>query len=106
VKTEMRERADEARGTSDEAMEPLVAESATLWAKDADDAVAPPGDTAALSAAVGDLGGFLGAYYRRVAPEVLVTAGPLRMAAVAARHAALGASRPQGRAAVQVRDSG
>jgi glutamate dehydrogenase len=106
VKTEMPERADEARGTSDEAMEPLVAEAAKLWAQDADKAVAPPGDTRDLRAAVGDLGGFLGAYYRRVAPEVLTTAGPQRMAAVAARHAALGASRPQGRAAVQVRESG
>jgi glutamate dehydrogenase len=102
----MPERADEARGTSDEAMEPLVVEAAKLWAEDADDAMAPPPDTEDLSAAVGDLGGFLGAYYRRVAPEVLVTAGPRRMAAVAARHAELGARRPQGRAAVQVRDSG
>jgi glutamate dehydrogenase len=106
VKSEMPERADEARGTSDEAMEPLVAEAAKLWAEDADDAIGPPGDTGGLSAAMGDLGGFLSAYYRRVAPEVLVTAGPRRMAAMAASHAALGASRPQGRAAVQVRDSG
>jgi glutamate dehydrogenase len=102
----MPERADEARGTSDEAMEPLVADAAKLWAQDADNAVAPPGDSRELRAAVGDLGGFLGAYYRRVAPGVLATAGPQRMATVAARHAALGASRPQGRAAVEVRDSG
>jgi glutamate dehydrogenase len=101
----MPERADEARDTSDEATEPLVAEAAKLWAA-GDDAVAPPDDTGVLAAAVGDLAGFLGAYYRRVAPEVLVTAGPRRMAAAAARHAALGASRPQGRAAVQVREAG
>ncbi len=63
----------------------------------------PPGD---LRPAVGDLAGFLGAYYRFVATEDLVPAGPWRMAAVAAWHAVLGASRPQGRAAVQVRDSG
>jgi glutamate dehydrogenase len=96
----MPERVDEARDTSDEATEPLLAEAATLWKAGA---VAPPEEA---DRAVGDLPGFLGAYYRLVAPEVLAIAGPRRAAAVAARHAALGASRPQGRAAVQVRDAG
>jgi glutamate dehydrogenase len=101
----MPERADEARETLDEVTEPLVAEAAKLWT-DSGAAIAPPGAAAALAAAVGDPGDFLRAYYRRVAPEVLVTAGARRMAAVAAMHAALGASRPQGRAAVQVRQAG
>ena len=39
---------------------------------------------------------FLAAYYRRVAVEDLMAAGPARLAATAARHAALGAGRPQG----------
>jgi len=92
--------ADEARDTADEATEPLFAEAATLWA---DGDVAPPD---ASGKAVADHLGFLAAYYRLVAPEVLVSAGPRRVAAVVAWHAALGASRPQGRAAVQVRDAG
>jgi glutamate dehydrogenase len=50
--------------------------------------------------------GFLEAYYRHVAVEDLTVAGPDKMAAVAARHAELGARRPQGRAVVDVRDSG
>ncbi len=97
----MPERADEVKDTSDEAMRPLVTEAAKLWG-DTDEAVAPPGGS---EEAVGDPAAFLSAYYRRLAPEVLIGAGPRRMAAVAASHAALGASRPQGRAVVQVRDS-
>ena len=46
---------------------------------------------------------FLTAYYRRVAAEDLIAAGPERLAETAARHAALGATRPQGRPAVGVR---
>ncbi len=61
---------------------------------------APPGD---LGRAVGDLPGFLTAYYRLVAAEDLIAAGAARLAATAATHAALGAGRPQGRAAVSVR---
>ena len=107
----MPELADEARDTSDEAKEPLLAEAATLWADSSADSVpdaggdgvAPPGDP---GGAVGDLPGFLGAYYRLFPTEVLATAGPWRIAAVAAWHAALGASRPQGRAVVEVRDAG
>ena len=93
----MPENADEARQT-------VLAEAAALWAT-GDGEVVPPGDPA-LGAAVGDLPGFLDAYYRLAATEDLTTAGPERVAAVAAWHAALGASRPQGRAAVEVRDSG
>ncbi len=101
----MPERPDEARDTSDEAREPLFAEAAALWADGggADRAVAPPGDP---GKAVGDRRGFLDAYYRFVATEDLAPAGARRVAAVAAWHAALGASRPQGRAAVQVREAG
>ncbi|MBV9853615.1 MAG: NAD-glutamate dehydrogenase [Streptosporangiaceae bacterium] len=99
----MPENADEARGT-------LLARAATAWAggrgaDGADGADAhggPPGDAAR---AVGDIPGFLGAYYRHVAVEDLVPAGPGKVAAVAAWHAALGARRPQGRALVQVRDA-
>jgi glutamate dehydrogenase len=64
----------------------------------------PDGDEAAGGlAAVGDALGFLGEYYRLIATEDLTLAGPDRVAAVAAAHAALGAARPQGRAAVAVR---
>jgi glutamate dehydrogenase len=98
----MPDRADEVQQTSDEARESLLAAAARMWAT-ADDEVAPPGDP---GQAVGDLPGFLGAYYRFIAAEDLIPAGPRRVAAVAARHAALGAARPQGRAAVQVRDAG
>jgi glutamate dehydrogenase len=98
----MPERADEVKDTSDEAMRPLVTEAAKLWG-DAVEVVAPPGGS---EEAVGDPAAFLSAYYRRLAPEVLAGAGPRRIAAVAASHAAIGASRPQGRAVVQLRDSG
>src|SRR6266700_6014780 len=46
---------------------------------------------------------FLAAYYRLVAPEDLAAAGPARLAMTAAHHAALGATRPQGRPIVSVR---
>jgi glutamate dehydrogenase len=98
----MPDRTDEVQQTSDEARESMLATAATLWAK-ADDGVAPPGDP---GRAVGDLSGFLQAYYRFVAAEDLSPAGASRVTAVAAWHAALGAVRPQGRAAVQVRDAG
>jgi glutamate dehydrogenase len=48
---------------------------------------------------------FLAAYYRLVAPEDLSAAGPRRLAATAAHHAALGATRPQGRPSVSVRSA-
>jgi glutamate dehydrogenase len=104
----MPERAAEAMQTSDDTREELLAKAAALWAPGHDgaaaevapDGAAPPGD---LGQAVGDLAGFLAAYYRLVALEDLIAAGPARLAATASRHAALGACRPQGRPAVAVR---
>jgi glutamate dehydrogenase len=96
------ENEDEVRVASDEARQAVLAGAAALWAA-GDGEVAPPGDADGV---VGGLPGFLAAYYRLAATEDLITAGPERVAAVAAWHAALGTSRPQGRAAVQVRDSG
>jgi glutamate dehydrogenase len=55
---------------------------------------------------VGDLKTYLGSYYRHVAAEDLVSAGPSRLAAVAVEHARLAATRPQGRALVQVSGAG
>ena len=109
----MPERAAEARQASDDTREELIAKAVALWTSvhsaaaegpvigtgdgDAD----PPGSP---ERAVGyDLSGFLAAYYRRVAVEDLIMAGPARLAATAGRHAALGAHRPQGRAVVGVR---
>jgi glutamate dehydrogenase len=51
---------------------------------------------------VGDLHRYLAAYYRHVATEDLLPAGPLRAGAVAAEHARMALRRPQGRALVQV----
>src|SRR6201984_3753345 len=95
----MPERAAETRQVSDDTREELIAKAAGELAA-ADGGVAPPGD---LGRAVGDLPGFLTAYYRLVAAEDLMAAGPARLAATAAQHAALGVGRPQGRAAVSVR---
>ena len=89
---------------ADEAREALLAEAAALWAA-GDGEVTPP-DNPTVGRAVGDLPGFLTAYYRLAATEDLTTAGPARVAAVAAWHAALGACRPQGRAVVHARDAG
>ncbi|HXP56711.1 MAG TPA: NAD-glutamate dehydrogenase, partial [Streptosporangiaceae bacterium] len=58
-----------------------------------------------MRAAVGNVPGFLRAYYRGVATEDLVTFGSDQLAAVGAAHAALGAQRPQGRALVQVAEA-
>src|SRR5215467_7054992 len=55
---------------------------------------------------VGDLRSFLDAYYRHMPVEELLAAGPARLAGVAAEHARLAASRPQGRALVQVSAGG
>ena len=87
---------------ADDSRQTVLAEAAALWAA-GDGEVAPPGDP---GRAVGDLPGFLDAYYWLAETEDLTTAGPRRVAAVAAWHAALGASRPQGRAAVGARESG
>jgi glutamate dehydrogenase len=55
---------------------------------------------------VGDVAVCLRAYYRHVAVDDLSAAGPDRLAAVTARHAQMAASRPQGRAMVEVRGGG
>jgi glutamate dehydrogenase len=94
----MPERAAETRQVPDETREELIAKAAGEWTSDG--GAAPPGD---LNRAVGDLPGFLTAYYHLVAVEDLIAAGPARLAATAAHHAALGAGRPQGRPAVGVR---
>ena len=107
----MPERAEGASDTSDEARDSLLEQAAALWAAatsapaDAPDDVAPPAGPGPAPGEVGDPAGFLAAYYRFVPAEDLTAAGPRRVAAVAAWHAALGARRPQGRAAVQVRDA-
>ena len=54
-------------------------------------------------AGVGDVLGYLRAYYRHVAAEDVIAAGAQRIAAVAAQQAAFAAHRPQGRALVRVR---
>jgi glutamate dehydrogenase len=108
---EMPERTDEAgqaasdeagETVSDEARNTTLAQAAELWPQmaqqpsaDSGGGAPPPGGS-----------GFLDAYYHFVAPEDLVAAGPSRVAGTAARHAALGAIRPQGRAVVQVGDGG
>ncbi len=98
----MPESAAETRPASDDTREEVLAKAAALWSAGG---IAPPREPAppgGLDQAVGDLTGFLIAYYRLVAVEDLIAAGPARLAATAARHAALGASRPQGRPAVSV----
>jgi glutamate dehydrogenase len=72
---------------SDEARDALLADAEKLWSG---------GDEPALH----DVPGYLRAYYRRVATEDL--APPAQLAAVAQAHAALGLTRPQGRALVRV----
>jgi glutamate dehydrogenase len=64
---------------------------------------AEAGDMAAGDAGVGHLRNYLGAYYRHVALEDLVSAGPERLAATAIEQARFAAYRPQGRALVRVR---
>ena len=88
----MPERADGASKAPDDIRDELLAEAGKSVAQQEN-----------LTQAVGDAADFLAAYYRRVSPEDLATAGPARLAATAAAHAALGANRPQGRACVQVR---
>src|ERR1700727_3011834 len=63
-------------------------------------------DPGGVPAVVGDVPGFLRAYYRHVATEDLVAFGSKRMAAVAAAHAELAADRPQGRPLVPVVGAG
>src|ERR1700735_4238426 len=107
----MPESADEAMMASDDIREDalaLLAKAASLWADGGveDGSTAPPAPPEAPGAPgeeVGDRIAFVTAYYRRVAPEDLLAPGPYRLAEAVASHAALGASRPQGRPAVGVR---
>jgi glutamate dehydrogenase len=79
----------QAAQASDDTREELIAKAAGEWPAEG-----------------GDQRDFLTAYYYRVPVEDLIVAGPSRLAATAAQHAALGANRPQGRAAVGVRSGG
>ncbi len=60
-------------------------------------------DAMGAEAGVGDVHGYLQAYYRHVAAEDVIAAGASRVAAVAAQQAAFAARRPQGTALVRVR---
>ena len=72
----MPERAAETSQVPDDTREELIAKTAGEWPA-ANGGVAPPGD---LGRAVGDLPGFLAAYYRLVAADDLIAAGPARLA--------------------------
>jgi glutamate dehydrogenase len=74
---------------TDEARETLLAEAEKAWGSDPE-----------VDESIGDIGGYLRAYYRRMATEDL--APPAELAAVAHRHAVLSLHRPQGRALVEV----
>ena len=68
--------------------------------------LAAAAERASGAAGVGDIDGYLRAYYRHVAIEDLEAAGAERIAAVATEQAAFAAHRPQGRALVRVRRGG
>jgi hypothetical protein len=68
----MPERAAEAMQAPEDTREELIAKAAGEWTA-ADGGIAPPGD---LGRALGDLPDFLTAYYRLVAVEDLIAAGP------------------------------
>ncbi len=116
----MPERADEATMLTgdirDDTRTALLAKAAALWADDGPGAEG--GGAGTQGGWAGTQGGgagygtvgtaddrfaFLTAYYRRVALEDLIAAGPDRLAETAARQAAFGANRPQGRPVVGVR---
>jgi glutamate dehydrogenase len=89
-----------------EAKDTLLAEAAGLAQAAAHAQAEPIGQAEAAGqaeAGVGDLLSYLHAYYRHVAVEDLVAAGPERVGVVAIEHARLAADRPQGRALVRVR---
>jgi glutamate dehydrogenase len=88
---------------TDEARDSLLALAAVAWREDPSLGAGIFGDDAGATDP-GEPSGYLRAYYWRVATEDL--APPERMALVAAAHARLGRSRPQGRALVQVREPG
>jgi glutamate dehydrogenase len=86
-------------GFDDEARDALLDKAAQAWEED------PALDVSALGNGSEDsVSCYLRAYYQRVATEDL--APPSRLAAAAQAHARLGQTRPQGRALVQVRESG
>jgi glutamate dehydrogenase len=91
----MPERTAGAQRATDVTREQLIAAAAELLAHEG----------TAIGQTVGSIPGFLAAYYRLVAVEDLIAAGPDRLAATAARHAELGAVRPQGRPAVHARSA-
>src|ERR1700733_2817130 len=100
----MPERADEATRLSDDIRDDtrtaLLVKAAALWADDGPGGRAGAQGGRAGRGALGtadDRLAFLTAYYRLVALEDLIAAGPDRLAETAARQAALGATRPQGR---------
>src|ERR1700759_1140830 len=83
----MPERAAEASLISDETREELIAEAAERWAA-----------VYGGSGAIGNLPGFLAAYYRLVAVEDLIAAGPERLPPPGAPAAGPGGGRAPGRA--------
>jgi glutamate dehydrogenase len=90
--------------TMDGVREALLAEAAGEAPGAAPPDAALPGEGAGEAVAgVGDLLGYLRAYYRHVPVEDLAAAGPARLRAVAVEHARMAADRPQGRALVRVR---
>jgi glutamate dehydrogenase len=86
----------------DEARDAMLGQALEAWAIQGE---ANQGKDGArkVDAAVGDVAGYLRAYYRRVATEDLAPAAQL--AAIAYAHAVLALNRPQGRALVKVTDS-
>jgi glutamate dehydrogenase len=90
-------------GSDETEREALLASAARAW--EAVTTRTDGGEATAGLACVSDVPGFLREYYRLIGTEDLAHAGAARVAAVAARHAALGAARPQGRAAVSVRSA-
>ncbi len=67
--------------------------------------LAQAADEMAADAGVGDVRNYLRAYYRHLAAEDVIAAGPERIAAAAAAQAEFARQRPQGRALVRVRAS-
>ncbi|HEX4834686.1 MAG TPA: NAD-glutamate dehydrogenase [Trebonia sp.] len=96
--------AESGKAGSDEAeRESLLEGAAKCWGEVAQGEAARSADPSPGGPfGVEDVPGFLREYYRLVATEDLAPAGPGLAAAVAARHARLGAYRPQGRAVVNV----
>ncbi|MBO0805897.1 MAG: hypothetical protein J2P25_22855, partial [Nocardiopsaceae bacterium] len=102
----MPERVNEAGEFSDKARKAVITEAAAQWEatlRKAELWQAAPGDAAALTSE--EAVAFLDAYFRLVATEDLIPAGADRIARTVASHATLGATRPQGRAVVGVREA-